>query len=291
MATDYNRLPLTANLNLTAGTTYYAGYICDGTFVVGREAGTGPGSWYAPGSVSVASPPNPLASGSTNSITIMLGVELDGATAAGFGWGQDQSTGITLSLSNTLATSSASANQGARGVITHVNGSGKFYAEVALGGTLNATVAVGLASVNWGVAQGDLSGGGSPAYLGMLYQGGGRSGAVTIGGGSMSFVSGDTIGIAYDCVNHLIWWNKNNGSWYGLGATAGSPSAGTSGYSFNATTWPMTVAAATGTATAATFTLHDTAASLTYAPPAGYAAWSPYVAPVLSSQARVMVLA
>jgi hypothetical protein len=222
----------------------------------------------------------------------MLGVELDGATAAGFGWGVDQSANVTLSASNTVATATASANQGVRSVITHVNGAGKYYGEVLIGGTINSSVGVGMASVNWGVAQGDLSSAATPTYLGLLYQGGFRSGGggVTIGAGAMSYISGDTIGVAYDAVNHLIWWNKNNGSWYGLGATAGSPAAATNGYSFNATVWPMTLVATTATATAAAFTLHDTAANLTYAPPAGYTAWSSFVAPSVTSQARAMVL-
>jgi hypothetical protein len=283
---NYNRLPLTANLSLTAGTTYYVGYICDGSFSLGRESSTGPGSWYAPGSTTVASPPNPLASGSTNSITIMIGLELDGTGAAGFGWGVlDDSAGVTLSLSNTVATCSTSANQGARSVITVVNGTGKYYAEIAVSGTINNLTAVGLASVNWGTAQGFTTGG-APGFVGFLHPDGGLSSGSSV---SITYVSGDIIGIAYDAVAQLLWFNRNNGAWWGVTASSGNPVTGTNGWSFNTTNWPMAIGGMTATGTAAIFGLRDTTASLQYAPPSGYLPWSPYVAPPTARPAQYAV--
>jgi hypothetical protein len=153
-------------------------------------------------------------------------------------------------------------------------------------------VGVGLASVNWGVTQGVASSAAAPGWMGLLYSNSIRSGNVTVGSGALSYVAGDTIGIAYDCAANRIWWNKNNGTWYGQGPTAGDPVGGTQGFVFNSSTWPMTIAAMTGTGTAATFTVRDTAGALKYTLPTGYSAWSPATFPVVSTQgARVMVLA
>ena len=272
LAAGYNRLPLTSNLNLVAGTTYYVGYVCNASLNVGVQTSSGPGAWFVSGGQSVASPANPLASGVSNAATILVALELDGTGVAGFGWGPDQSFGFVRSASNTIATSSSSANQGVRGIVTQVNGAGKFYAEVDIGGTINSGVGVGLASVNLGVTQGMPASATNPGYAGLLYSNGQRSGAATLA--VMTYVSGDTIGIAYDCVNKLLWWNKNNGAWWGIAAAAGDPVAGTNGFSFNPSTWPMAIVGVTQTGTPAIFTLRDTVDRLRYAPPSGYSPWS-----------------
>jgi hypothetical protein len=287
LVANYNRLPLTANFNLVAGTTYYVGYVCSAVCNVGVQASGGTASWLVTGQ-SVASPANPLVGGASNGSTLMLALELDGTTSAGYGFGPDQASGVTLSASNTVATFGSAANLGARSVFTHIPGDGKFYAEVAVGGTLNAAVGVGFAGASWGTNQGDPFARGAVTFL--------QPGGAILSGANLglSYVSGDVIGIAYDGINNFLWWNKNNGGWFGASSTAGNPSTPTGGLATGTTSWPETIAVATGAlGTAATFTLRDTAGALQYAPPSGYSAWSSAAGPVVGGgqTARVMVLA
>jgi len=107
----------------------------------------------------------------------------------------------------------------------------------------------------------------------------------------LSYVSGDVIGIAYDATANLVWFAKNGGSFFGAGSTAGNPAAGTGGAAFQATQWPVTVAASTGSsATAAVLTLRDTAGALQYTPPAGFSPWSAATYPIVARRRGVMVV-
>jgi hypothetical protein len=292
LTSGYNRLPLAANLSVTAGTTYYVGYVCSAICNVGVQTTGGPGAWFVSGGQSVASPANPLVGGVGNATSVICGLELDGSGTPDFGWGPDFAPGVTRSLSNTVATFNTTTNIGARSIITRATGSGKYYAEFDIGGTINNGVAVGIASANWGVKQGVVAAATATGYLGFLYPNGIRSGNASIT--ALTYVSGDTIGIAYDAVNSLIWWNKNNGTWWAQTGSSGDPVAGTNGFGFNPSGWPAALGAMSGgTGVAAAFTLRDTAGALRYAPPSGYSAWSSGTFPVVvaGSQARVMVLA
>jgi len=290
LTSGYNRLPLTASLNVTAGTTYYVGYVCSAICNVGVQTTGGFGSWLVSGGQSVTSPANPLVGGATNATSLICALELDGSGTPDFGWGPDFAPGVTLSLSNTLATLSTTANLGARSIITHATGAGKYYAEFDIGGTVNNGTAVGVASVNWGVKQGLVPAVTATGYLGFLHPTGIRSGNATIT--ALTYGSGDVIGLAYDAVNSLIWWNKNNGTWWAQTGASGDPVAGTQGFGFNPSAWPAALGVMTGsTGTAAAVTLRDTAGSFHYAPPSGYSAWSSGIGPVSTQQARVMVMA
>lgn len=288
LAANYNRIPLTVPLSVVAGTTYYVGYVCSTAISVSTQTSAGPGAWFVSGGQSVASPANPLTGGATNGATLMIALELDGAGSPGFGFGLDQASGVTLSASNTVATySGATASRGARSLATQVSGTGKWYAEVQVGGTINNGIFIGIATANWGVTQGTAN----ASYCYGLSPNGNlqRPGAVT--NVSVTYVSGDVIGIAYDAGANLLWFNKNGGSWFGASSTAGNPATGTGGLAVQATQWPVTVIGSTGAAaTAPVLTLRDTAGALQYTPPSGFSAWSPATYPATARRRRVMVV-
>jgi hypothetical protein len=286
---NYNRFPLSAPLSIVAGTTYYVGYVCSTSLPVTTSSSGGPNSWFASGGQSVASPANPLATGVINANTLMMALELDGTGTQGFGFSVDQAINVTLSASNTVATATSALNLGCHSLVTQLSGTGKWYAEVLAGGTLAANVGIGIATANWGVTLGTTQ----RSYSYFLLASGslqGPAGATALG---LSYVSGDVIGIAYDAGSNLVWFNKNNGSWFGASSTAGNPAAGTGGAAVQSTQWPVTVACSTGTtATAAAWTLRDTAGALQYTPPSGFSAWSAatYPAPATALRRRVMVV-
>lgn len=295
-AANYNRFALTTPLSIVAGTTYYVGYVCSTSFSVTTQNSAGPTSWFASGGQSVASPANPLAAGASSVVTIMVALELDGASSSGFGYSIDQSSFITLSTSNTVATfpTSLVARKGARSLVTHVSGIGKWYAELLVGGTINNNVGIGLTTANWPTdgAGGTLGGTVGQAYVYFLLPTGtlqGPGGTTALG---LTYVSGDVIGIAYDAGANLAWWNKNNGSWFGASSTAGNPATATGGGAVQSTQWPVTVSCSTGAATGAfaVITLRDTAGALQYSPPSGFSAWSSATYPVLTRRRRVMVV-
>jgi hypothetical protein len=291
VALGYNRLPLTANLSLTAGTSYYVGYVCNSSCSVTIGATASSSSWFVSGGQSVPTPANPLVGGSTNGSCLQVALELDGTGTQGYGYSVDQSAGVTLSALNTVATLPTSAEQGARSLVTQALGaSGNLYAEIAISGSsIIPTDGIGIAAVAWGPGQ--TSPGSS--YLWVLQANGNSSGGASASLG-LPWAAGDVVGMAYNPTTNTFWWNKNNGSWFGSSSTAGNPVTGTGGLALGAgNAWPMalSVLSQSATGTNAAFTLRDFAASLQYAPPSGYVAWSPYVAPVLSSQVRAMVLA
>jgi len=268
----YNRFPLTAPLSLVAGTNYYVGYVCSTSLPVGAQ-GTSGASWLVSGGQSVASPANPLAGGAISSVLLMMALELDGTGSSGFGYSADQAASVTLSASNTVATYPIAASRGARSLVTQVSGTGKWYAEVLVGGTINNTVGIGLATANWSVRLGT---GTILSYIYFLLPTGSWQGPVTTTAIGLTYAAGDVLGIAYDAVSNLLWWNKNNGSWFGASTTAGNPVTGTGGAAVQTTQWPMTVVGTTGSTTGATaaLTLRDTAGALQYAPPSGFSPWS-----------------
>lgn len=289
LANNYNRLPLTGNLGIVAGTTYYVGYVCNASCPVGVQNAGGPGAWWVSGGQSVPSPANPLVGGSSSGTTLMCALELDGASSPGFGWGPDFASGVTLSASNTTATFTSAVSIGARSILTHLPGDGKFYAEIDVGGTPTTGTCVGILSANCGITQGVPP---NMIYQSMLNGAGIRySGSVNLG---LTFGAGDTVGVAYDGINNAMWWNKNNGSWFGNSSTAGNPVTATGGVAMVAVGWPFTINASNvaGTGAAATFLLRETAGALRYTPPSGFSPWSPATYPaVVSTQARAMVLA
>jgi len=294
---NYNRIALTTPLSLVAGTTYYIGYVCSTSLPVTTSASGGPSSWLVSGGQSVASPANPLVGGAINANSLMMALELDGTSAAGFGYSLDQGSGVTLSASNTVATypGGTTARQGARSVVTKVSGTGKWYAEVIAGGTLNSNVGIGITTANWptGDAGAGWAGTTAHSYVSFLLPTGTLQGAAGTTALGLTYVSGDVIGVAYDATANLVWFNKNGGSFFGASSTAGNPAAGTGGAAFQGTQWPVTVAGSTGaTATAAVLTLRDTAGALQYTPPSGFTVWSPatYPAPAAALRRRVMVV-
>ncbi len=274
LAAVYNRIPFTAPLSLVAGTTYYAGFVCSTSLPVSIQSGAGPGVWFVSGGQSVASPANPLVGGSSGGNSLTLALELDGASSSGIGYSNDQAAGVTLSVSNTVATCSAAARQGARGIATRIPGaaSGKYYAEVLVGGTINNGVGIGVAFAAWGVTQGCA---GARYGITWLYPTGTLQTQTTTIALGLTYVAGDVIGICRDDTAHLMWFNKNGGLWYGASSTAGNPVTGTGGVTTSTSLWPLSVAASTdATGVAAVFTLRDTAGAFQYTPPAGYSAWS-----------------
>src|SRR4029077_7310028 len=133
------------------------------------------------------SPANPLVGGASSANGLTIALELDGAGLQPTGFGPDYATGITLSLSNTIATFPATANRGARGVYTQVPGSGKWYAEVTVSGTINGNVGVGLVNASWGVTQGT----GNLNFTSLLLPSGSTGTGVNF---LLGYVSGDTLG-------------------------------------------------------------------------------------------------
>jgi hypothetical protein len=272
----YNRFALGTPLSIVAGTTYYVGYVCSTAMSVSIEA-SGPGAWFVSGGQSVTSPANPLVGGSSNSNSLMVALELDG-TSPGFGFSVDQASGVTLSSSNTIATCSAAFRRGARSIVTQLPGIGKWYAEILLGGpTLAAGAAVGIGSANWATTQATDT---SLSYLNWLRP----DGVLRLFGSNnttgLTYATGDVIGIAYDAVNHRLWFNKNNGSWFGADTTPGSPVSNTGGAIVQSAAWPITLSMTNGMSLTATiFTLRDRAGAQQYAPPSGFSAWSAAAGP------------
>ena len=117
VALDYNRFVLTSPLSLTAGTTYYVGFAASAAFKTTIQLAGGPGSWWANGGQSVASPANPLSSGASSTNSLMVSLELSNGALAGKGFSPDQASGVTLSASNSVATFPAVANKGARSIV------------------------------------------------------------------------------------------------------------------------------------------------------------------------------
>lgn len=267
----YNRLPLTTNLNLTAGTNYFAGYVCDASCPVIVGTLTGGVSWFVSGGQSVASPANPLVGGSSSGVSLMIALEHDQTGASsGSGYSVDQSSSVILSSLNTVATFSGAAQQGARSLVTRApGGGGNWYAEIAVSGSsFDASGGIGIGAVAWNPHQATPV----SSLLWALKPGGSTLAGVGLG---VTWGAGDVIGIAYNSTSNFLWWNKNNGSWFGASSTAGNPVTGT-GPLILSSNWPLAIlvlSAATGTTGA--FTLRDKASSLQYTPPSGYSAWSP----------------
>jgi hypothetical protein len=270
LVVGYNRLPLTSPLTIAPG-DYWIGYVSDAAVIVTIQI-NGATSWYASGGQSVITPANPLAAGVTSANGLMIALELDAGGALQYGFGTDRAANVALSGSNRIATVLSGSNQGARSVVTrYPSNGGKWYAEIDIGGTVASDTGVGLAVPTWGVTQGT----GNLAYFALLLTTGVLTTGTSLG---LSYGAGDTVGIAYDAVHNLVWWNKNNGAWFGASATAGDPVGGTGGLATE-TTWPETIAAAIATATLATFTLRDTIDALRYTVPTGYSPWSSYILP------------
>ncbi|HEY1412397.1 MAG TPA: hypothetical protein VGF36_09655, partial [Rhodopila sp.] len=154
LAAGYNRLPLAGNVSLVAG-TYYVGYACNSTLSVTIAALTA-GAWFVSGGQSVTAPANPLVGGSASNNALAIVLEFDGSTAQGYGWGADYSTGVTLSQSNSVGTTTAGgANiwEGMRGIVTHdTPGTGKFYAEVVPSATFGTATFIGVAAASINMA-------------------------------------------------------------------------------------------------------------------------------------------
>jgi hypothetical protein len=182
-----------------------------------------------------------------------------------------------LSASNTVATLNAAITEIARSVLARSSADAtKFYAEMLVTGTVGSgtTTGVGLVSALYN----DNAPSATPYHGIWLF---GNDQILTAPGTSAatgpSFVSGDTIGIAYDAVAGFMWFNKNGGAWFGNAAGA-DPTAGASGHGFGMVAgWPILVAAASSSATI--FTLRDTAAAQHYTMPTGYVAWSSAAGP------------
>jgi len=287
IAANYNRWPLTTPLSITAGTTYYVGYVCSTSAPVTVRTAGGT-SWLVSGGQSVASPANPLAAGAASAVALMLALELDGSGAAGFGFSIDQASGVTLSASNTVASYPSGGNRGARSVITQVPGTGKWYAEMLAAGTINTGFGIGISSPSWGIGQGTAQ----AVYIYFLLPSGSLQGPAGTTALGLTYASGDVIGIAYDAAANLLWFNKNNGSWFGASSTAGNPATGTGGAAVQSTQWPLTVTGSTGVSGGtAVLTLRDTAGAFQYTPPSGFSAWSAATYPVAAARRRrVMVV-
>ena len=270
------RFLLSSPLNLTAGSSYHFGYIADGNpnLAYGAPIGGPSGSGaYVLGGLSAANPPNPVVGANTapnnNPFSAM---ELDGSSQTDNGFSPlDIPSGVTLSSANAVVTFSSAANLGARSVTNRPGG--RAYAEIVIGGTINSSVGIGVVSANWTPFRGALQ---SYSYTYFLLP----TGVVNGNTNGVTYAAGDVIGIAYDGYSNLLWWNKNNGSWFGNSTTPGNLVTGAGGYSVVAG-WPIGVAVATGaTGTAASFTLRDTAGAFQYTPPVGFVPWVNYFNPL-----------
>jgi len=235
VAANYNRFPLAATLNVTAGTTYYVGYVCANTLNVTIDAAYNTESWYVSGGGNVTTPANPLVGGSAQSNAMMVAMELDGTGQPNFGFAPDHPASITRSVSNTRITfgTGTGVTPGARSIVTHKTGDGKFYAEIRVDGTPGGYATVGLSVVAWNPTQTNYY---QRIYLYMLAQNGYHLDNIATG---LTFQSGDVMGIAYDAINNFVWWNRNNGLWYGVNTFSGSPTIPSQGLTVQATQWPM----------------------------------------------------
>jgi hypothetical protein len=288
VASGYNRFPLTAGAAVSAG-SYYVGYVCSAICNVSADVTQTGASWFVSGGQSVASPANPLVGGAANNSALCIALEFDGSTAAAYGFAPDYTSGVTIDGSNTAATTTSGATMGARSVVTQTtSGGGKYYAEVATSGTLAPPTStyIGVISASSPL---DVPNFTSNKFNETLVPNGvtvGVVGSTT----TLTYVSGDVIGISYDAGAGLCWFNKNGGSWVGNGG-AGDPVAGTNGLSIVPGGWPIMIVAV-NTSAAATFTLRDTASAQVFSRPSGYSAWSAAAGPAPpASVARVMVLA
>lgn len=102
----------------------------------------------------------------------------------------------------------------------------KIYYEVLLGGTLGTNERIGMADSSWNKSTQELGDGThsisyTPTNGQVRYNG---AGIATI----MISASGDTISVAWDTINHKIWFRKNGGLWNN---TTDDPSTNVGGYS------------------------------------------------------------
>lgn len=287
IAAGYNRYPLTSSVVLAAG-TYYVGYACNTAVSVSILAG-GSNSWFVSGGQSASSPANPLVGGASNASNLGIALEFDGSTAGPYGYAPDYTSGVTLSGIGNITAAMPNSSSGARSVVTQSTvGGGKYYAEVAIAGTIINLGAIGVTAACSSLATLNAAG---PFNAWM-----GSSGTVTLTGGTtntsgIGFASGDVVGVAYDAGAGLLWFNRNNGSWGGNGA--GNPVTGTGGVSVAPGGWPMMLfTGQTGAgAGAPTYTLRDYAAAQQYAAPSGFTAWSSYSSVAPPTQAYAVVMA
>ena len=285
----YNFFPLSSATPLVAG-TYYVGYCSSAGLNVSIDNTLAGSAWFISGGVNVNTPPNPISTGSSSNNGLSIALQLDSG-ALDYGFAPDHATEYSLNANKTRAIRVVGGFlSAARSVVTQATSpGGKFYAEIVVTGTLGITN-IGLAGANC-----SLTGTGSiDASLLKIYEALRNSGSLfgtTTGSTSptLSYVAGDSIGIAYDATQGRVWFRKNGGSWSGLGA-AGDPVAGTNPIAVSPGNWPMMVFCSSDAAT--TFELRDTAGQFSYAIPSGYSAWSLGTG-LLSGQqqSRVMVLA
>ena len=181
----------------------------------------------------------------------------------------DKSANITLSNGNLTAAISANADSAVRSTTSKAAGSGKYYFEVTVTGTL-ANTGIGVASPT--------------AVLSSVHNTVTQAAAAFTGPGS-AFINGSNVGfalggfvtgnvacVAVDLVNNRIWFRRNAGNWNDSGTA--NPATNVGGYSISAL---FTSASAYGLVTMGNTALQDNvnfgATAFAQTIPSGFVAW------------------
>lgn len=179
-----------------------------------------------------------------------------------------KSSGTTLSGGNLVATFNATAS----GVACTRKMTGKTYWEVTIGGTLANVQNVGIVNAQSNMGAGQQIGAGTNGC------GYAQSGAVTINGSTIStiqtFAAGNTICIACDIFNQLIWFRVGAGNWNNNAAN--NPATGVGGISLatlaaSGSLGPVFPAASANSASDSATAIFASG-SFTQSPPAGFSA-------------------
>jgi len=193
---------------------------------------------------------------------------------AGTTWNPlDTHSRFTLSSGNHVATAASVATQVGTCITDGKTGSGKYYVELTIGGTMGGNTLLGVYTTSpvWGtVLTSDIRGAYCYAAFGLFYNG--SNTGLTLGG----FTAGDVICIAFDLDNSKAWFRKNVGNWNGNAAH--NPATNAGGISIStlvATGRPWFVMAGAGSGAAPSFTLNSGDSAFVQTVPTGFTAGWP----------------
>lgn len=137
----------------------------------------------------------------------------------------DAGTAITLSNSNTTATTNTTLETGVRSIVS--NSSGKLYAEFTSTSAMASFWGVGIASSTWNFTSSTIGSGTSS----VSWSTGGTVffNNASIGTAQGATASGSVISMAVDLGADLIWFRVNGGNWNNNGSA--NPATGVGGFS------------------------------------------------------------
>ena len=178
----------------------------------------------------------------------------------------DKATQVTLSNGNLTAVATTGGAYGVRGAFAFGNGgNGKYYFEVKVVGTI-AHCGIGVANLTSAMSGVNISSGTAFVYV--------DNGATLVNGVAGITVAvcanGDTLCVAVDVINNMIWYRTNGGNWNNN--SSNNPSANVGGIDISAVTGSPYPFIFWNNAASPTVTANFGAASFAQAAPGGFSA-------------------